>query len=207
MARCARRELPGGLTHVTARTVRKLPLFLTEADALAFLDLVDFVTLEVVDWTVLAYCLMPNHFHFVVDADVEELGNAMHRINGCYAQRFNRDHGFVGHLFQGRYHTKPIVDEAHLPGSLRYVVMNPVRAGLCARPENWRWSSYRATLGLAAVPRFLDVERALACLGGGDAAARRFRTFVEEQLARGADAGTVPGTVPSVAAFVPAARL
>lgn len=207
MPRRARRELPGGLAHVTTRTVRRLPLFLAETDALAYLDLLDFVTREIADWSILAYCLMPNHVHLVVDAEIEELARAMHRLNGLYAQRFNREHGFTGHLFQGRYHTEPIQDEAHLPGSLRYAVMNPVRAGLCERPENWRWSSYRATIGLAAVPRFLDVERALECFGGDLAASRRrFRDFVEQQLARMPDEGTVPGTVPSVAAFAAAAR-
>lgn len=207
MPRTARKELPGGLAHVTTRTVRRLPLFLTEMDALAYLDLLDFVTRDVADWSILAYCLMPNHVHLVVDAEIDELALAMHRINGLYAQRFNREHGFTGHLFQGRYHTKPIQDEAHLPGSLRYAVMNPVRAGLCERPENWRWSSHRATVGLAAMPRFLDVERALACFGGDLAVARRgFRNFVEEQLARRPEEGTVPGTVPVVAAFAAAAR-
>jgi putative transposase len=183
-------------------------LFVSEADALAYLGLLDFVTRDVADWSILAYCLMPNHVHLVVDAEIAELGLAMHRINGLYAQRFNREHGFVGHVFQGRYWTKPIQDEAHLPGSLRYVVMNPVRAGLCARPDNWRWSSYRATIALAAVPRFLAAERTLACFDADVTRARtRFRTFVEELLAKdGPDGGTVPGTVPSARAFAAAAR-
>jgi putative transposase len=212
MPRRARREFSGGLGHVTTRTVRRLPLFLTESDALAYLDLLDFVTRDVADWSILAYCLMPNHVHLVVNADIDELGHAMHRVNGLYAQRFNREHGFTGHLFQGRYHLKPIVDEAHLPGSLRYVVLNPVRAGLCARPENWRWSSYRATIGLAAVPRFLDLEQALGSIHSDAAKARaRFRGFVEEQLAFDAEAGTVeagtvPGTVPSIESFAAAGR-
>ena len=182
---------------MTARTVRKLPLFLDERDALAFLGVLDHVTRDVASWSILAYCLMPNHVHLAVDAEVDQLSLAMHRVNGLYAQRFNREHGFSGHLFQGRYHAKPIRQGAHLPGSLRYVVMNPVRAGLCARPEHWRWSSYRATVGLAARPRFLDVERALACFAADPAAARAaFRRFVEQELAQPPQAGTVPGTVP-----------
>ncbi len=153
---------------------------------------------EVADWQILAYCLMPNHVHLVVDAEIEQLSVAMHRVNGVYAQRFNRVHGFRGHLFQGRYHSKPIGDEAHLPGSIRYVVMNPVRAGLCERPENWRWSSYRATLGLAPAPPFLNVDRLLSSLSPDVRVARRmFRDFVEQQLAGAPEAGTVPGTVPT----------
>jgi putative transposase len=204
MSRRPRRELAGGLAHLTSRTVRRFPLFLGERDALAYLGLLDHVTREVADWEVLAYCLMPNHVHLVVDAEVEQLSVAMHRINGVYAQRFNRVHGFRGHLFQGRYHAKPIADEAHLPGSIRYVAMNPVRAGLCERPENWRWSSYRATLGLAPAPPFLNVDRLLSSLSADVRVARRmFRDFVEQELARAPVPGTVPGTVPSRAAAQP----
>ncbi|MEO5574719.1 MAG: transposase [Gaiellaceae bacterium] len=197
MGRCPRRELPGGLAHVTCRTIRRLPLFRTEADARASLDLLDHVTRDVADWRVLAYCLMPNHLHFVVDATVEQLSLAMYRFNGLYAQRFNRTHGYRGHLFQGRFHAKPIVDEAHLPGSIRYVLLNPVRAGLCSRPEHWRWSSYRACAGLEPARAFLDLERVLSCFGADKAAARAsFCSFVEDGIATARAGGQSPGLSP-----------
>jgi putative transposase len=197
MARAARREVGGGLAHVTARTVRRLPLFVEESDALAYLSQVDYVTREIAEWDVLAYCLMPNHVHFVVDAVVEQLSLAMQRINGQYAQRFNRVRGFNGHLFQGRFHSKPIRDEAHLPGSIRYVLLNPVRAGLCQRPEQWRWSSYRASIGLAPAPRFLALGRLLSCFGTEPTTARdELRRFVEAALDDPA-LGTDPGTDPT----------
>lgn len=200
MPRRPRREIGGGLAHVTARTIRRLPLFLTERDALSLLGTVDHVTRDIASWSILAYCLMPNHLHLVVDAEVDELSIAMQRVNGLYAQRFNREHGFTGHLFQGRFGSKPIADEAHLPGSIRYVVMNPVRAGLCARPEQWRWSSYRASIGLAPAPRFLDLERVLSCFGWDAVTSRdRLRRFIEEELPRTSE-GTVPGTDPLRAA-------
>lgn len=203
MARIARRELGDGLGHVTARTVRRVPLFLDGRDALALLSLLDYVTSDVADWEVLAYCLMPNHFHLVVDAEVDQLSLAMQRLNGSYAQRFNRVHGFTGHLFQGRFHTEPIHSEAHLPVSIRYVVLNPVRAGLCERPEQWRWSSYRASIGLAPIPRFLAVGRLLALFGVEPSSARdTFRSFVEAALPEPAP-GTDPGTVPAPAAGYP----
>jgi REP element-mobilizing transposase RayT len=180
-----------------------LPLFLNERDALALLALLDHVTRDVVNWEVLAYCLMPNHFHLVLDAELDQLALGMHRLNGVYAQRFNREHGFTGHLFQGRYHLKPIKDEAHLPESVRYVLLNPVRAGLCRRPEEWRWSSYRASVGLAAAPPFLALGRLLACFEVEPATARAaLRAFVEAALPS-EDAGTVPGTVPGRAAAYP----
>jgi putative transposase len=183
---------------VTARTIRRLPLFLNEGDALALLALVDHVTDEIADWTVLAYCLMPNHFHLIVEAEIEQLSVAMHYVNGTYAQRFNRVHGYRGHLFQGRFHAKPVREEAHLPQSLRYVLLNPVRAGLCERPEQWRWSSYRAAIALAPAPRFLSHARLAAALETSPAgAARVLREFVEAGLAAPPETGTVPGTVPA----------
>lgn len=177
--------------------MRRLPLFLDRRDALALVGLLEHVTRDIASWNVLAYCFMPNHMHLVVDADVDQLSVAMHRVNGLYAQRFNRVHGFTGHLFQGRYHAKPIRDEAHLPSSIRYVVMNPVRAGLCKRPESWRWSSYRATLGIAPAPPFLDIARALSCFGTHDAHSRdRLRRFVEAELPHVAEPGDSPGDCP-----------
>lgn len=192
----ARRELGDGFSHVTCRTVRRFPLFHTERDAVALLTLIDHVTRELVDWSVVAYCLMPNHTHLVVDATVDQLSVGMHRINGLYAQRFNREHGYRGHLFQGRFHAKQVGDEAHLPGSIRYVVLNPVRAGLCAHPRHWRWSSYRACAGLEPAPAFLDRERALSFFGGAAA----FCAFVEEALLDGSHGGQSPGLSPVLSA-------
>jgi putative transposase len=198
MTRPLRAEVAGGLAHVTARTVRRFPLFVDQSDARGMLWLLDHVTRDVADWQMLAYCLMPNHLHLVVDADVEQLSLAMQRVNGTYAQRFNRVHGFRGHLFQGRFHSEPIRDEAHLPESIRYVILNPVRAGLCQRPEQWRWSSYRASIGLAAVPPFLDVGRLLACFHSDPARARGvLSSFVEAALAAPEATGSDPGSDPS----------
>ena len=199
MARLARRELPDGLHHVTSRAVRRLPLFVSERDALALLSLVDHVTGKTARWKVLAYCLMPNHFHLVVEAEIAELSIAMHRVNGLYAQRFNREHGYRGHLFQGRFHATPILTEGHLPESVRYVLLNPVRAGLCERPEHWRWSSYRASIALASSPRFLSHDRLASALGTTPADVQEvLREFVESALPAQLRPGTVPGTVPPV---------
>jgi hypothetical protein len=125
----------------------------------------------------------------------------MRYVNGNYAQRFNREHGYRGHLFQGRFHTKPIREEAHLPGALRYVILNPVRAGLCKRPQDWRWSSYRACLGLAPARRFLDRDRAVSLFGVDPVYARAsMRSFIEHALpADDFGRGQSPGQSPSVA--------
>ena len=197
MARPPRIEVAGGLAHVTARTIRRFPLFIDQGDALALLSLLDHITRDLVDWRVLAYCLMPNHFHLVLDAEVEQLSLGMQHLNGKYAQRFNRVHGFRGHLFQGRFHSEPIRTEAHLPTSVRYVVLNPVRAGLCDDPEQWRWSSYGASIGLAPVPPFISLSRLLACFDRNPSRARHLlRAFVEAALAAPADPGSDPGSDP-----------
>ena len=172
-----------------------------ERDARFYLELIDHVTREVAEWSVLTYCLMPNHVHLVVDATVNELSLAMHRLNGLYAQRFNREYGYRGHLFQGRFHAKPIHDEAHLPGSIRYVVLNPVRAGLCAHPSHWRWSSYRACAGLQPASAFLDRERVHAIFGADETAAgASFCAFVEGGFAPAPTRGQSPGLSPTRAA-------
>lgn len=192
------------MAHVTCRSIRRLPLFDTEADARGYLTLLDHVTRDVAAWSVLAYCLMPNHVHLVVDSSVDQLSLAMHRLNGLYAQRFNRDHGYRGHLFQGRFHAKPVRDDAHLPGSIRYVLLNAVRANLCARPEQWRWSSYRACAGLEPPHPFLDVERVLAYFDADPELAKtRFCEFVADGIERTTARGQSRGQSPFRAAATP----
>ena len=88
-----------------------------------------------------AYCLMPNHFHLVVACDLGDLSDAMHHLNGMYAQRFNRRHERTGHLFQGRFAVRAIDDEAYLHDVCAYVLANPVRAGLCESVDDWPWSA------------------------------------------------------------------
>jgi hypothetical protein len=105
----------------------------------------------------------------------------MQRLNSAFAQWFNRRRRRVGHLFQGRYHASMIEEEPHLLEVSRYVVLNPVRAGLCETPESWRWSSFRATAGLASAPAFLAAGAVLRHFGADEAQARaRYRAFVHE---------------------------
>jgi REP element-mobilizing transposase RayT len=86
-------------------------------------------------WRIHVYCLLDNHFHLVVEGTLEDVSLGMHRLGGVYAQRFNERHDRVGHLYQERFHAKVIRDEEHLEDACTYVLANPVRAGLCASPE------------------------------------------------------------------------
>jgi REP element-mobilizing transposase RayT len=93
------------------------------------------------EWSVYAYCLMPNHYHLIVDTDREHLSAGMHRLNFLYAQRFNRRHDRVGHLFQSRFGAYVIESDEHLLAALHYVAENPVRAGLCPEAADWPWAA------------------------------------------------------------------
>jgi REP-associated tyrosine transposase len=87
---------------------------------------------------------MPNHYHLLIEYEAGNLGRGMQLLNGRYSRRFNERHGRVGHLFQGRYRIEPVTRDAHLLEACRYIVLNPVRAGLCSSPGEWPWSSYAA---------------------------------------------------------------
>ena len=125
----------------------------------------------------LAYCLMGNHYHFVLHTRQANLSLLMRHINGVYTQAYNRRHNKVGHLFQGRFKAILVDRDAYLLEVCRYVELNPVRAGMKRKPQTWPWSSYRAHVGLEATPEWLDTDGLHGYLLGrpvrGDADRRR----------------------------------
>jgi putative transposase len=164
MARPHRPLAAGLIYHVTARGNDKAPLFLTVADYEVFLS--GLAVARHLDALLChAYCLMPNHYHLLVETPRANLDDAMQRLNGTYATRFNRHHERTGHVFQGRYGTKLITDDSYALTVIRYIATNPVRAGLCTRPEEWPWSSHAATAGLAPPQPFLT-SRVIEWCGG-----------------------------------------
>ena len=110
-------------------------------------------------WHCLAYCLMDNHVHLLIETPHAGLGRGMQWLHGLYADTFNKRHGRSGHVFQGRYGAKRIKTDAQLWVTARYIARNPVEAGLCAEPGGWVWSSHAATVGACAAPAWLDVAR------------------------------------------------
>lgn len=177
IARPLRIEFPGALYHVLARGNRRQAIVRDGHDAERFLDVLARAA-ERHQLLVYAWCLMPNHYHLVVETPNGGLARALHYLNGVYAQAFNRRHQTVGHLFQGRYKAILVQREGYLLTLARYVVLNPIRAGLCKRPEDFRWSSYRATAGLEPAPPFLALGRVLAELGEGASVQAHYRRFV-----------------------------
>jgi len=182
MARPLRIEFPGALYHVTARGNAREEIFLDEADRRLFLEVLARVVSRF-GFVVYAYCLMGNHYHLLVETPRANLSLGMRQLNGVYTQAFNRRHGRVGHVLQGRYKAILVEKEGHLLEAARYVVLNPVRAKLCERADEWAWSSYQATAGAISSPLFLAGEEVVALFGSSQARAQeRYRAFVAEGL-------------------------
>ncbi len=179
MARPIRIEFPGAVYHITSRGNAKQRIFLDDKDYRNFLAILGDVAGEY-EWWCYAYCLMPNHYHLVLTTPSGVLSKGMRQLNGVYAQRFHHRHDSVGHLFQGRFRSILVDRDAYLLEVCRYVVLNPVRAGLVSKSDGWRWSSYKATAGLGPKPSFLASDRLLEHLGRDPAKTRRaFIRFVE----------------------------
>ena len=164
MARPLRIEFPGGLYHLTSRGDRREDIYLNDADRQRWLDLLGEVCVRH-NWLCHAYCLMDNHFHIVIETVDGNLSAGMRQLNGVYTQWHNRTHSRVGHVFQGRFKAIIVQRESYLLELARYVVLNPVRAGMCAVPEQWPWSSYRAMVGQAHRPNWLHTEWLLTQFG------------------------------------------
>lgn len=161
MARPLRLEFSGALYHITSRGDRREAIYLDDVDRDNWLMLLGEVCKRH-NWLVHCYCLMTNHYNLLVETPDANLSKGMRQLNGVYTQRFNRRHKLVGHLFQGRYKAILVQKEAYLLELTRYVVLNPVRAGMVDDVLNWPWSSYAAMLSLTDVPDWLECDWLLA---------------------------------------------
>jgi len=143
MPRLLRTTLPDGYFHAYSRAVHGTHLYADDQDRRLFLKML-MTTAKRRSWELHAVCLMGTHYHVVLRTTVEWLAAGMHWLNGVYAQRFNRRHGRFGHLFAGRYTARTIETEEYLASACAYVLLNPVRAGLCTKAEEWPWSGSRS---------------------------------------------------------------
>jgi REP element-mobilizing transposase RayT len=176
-----RAEVEAGTFHVYARGNDKRAIYGDDDDRRLYVRLLA-GTVRQFRWRLLAYCLMENHVHLLVETREPNLGRGIHRLHSSYAQRFNSRHGRSGHLFQGRYGCVRIESDEQLWTVAVYIAMNPVEAGLCRDAEDWTWSSHRAVLS-GHRPDWLDVPRLLDCFAaaGGDGKRRYAELFLKGQ--------------------------
>ena len=172
MPRKPREEVEGGVFHVFARGNDKRLIYRDDVDRRKYLRMLR-GTVRHFRWRLLAYCLMDNHVHLLLETPHANLGVGMQRIHGLYGRDFNSRHDRSGHVFQGRYGSVRIKTDEQLWAAAAYIAMNPVEAGLCCRPEDWPWSSHSMVLSDRA-PDWVDVAHLLEYFGaaGGDARQR-----------------------------------
>ena len=169
---------PDGVYHVISQGSNRQALFLLDAHRIAFLErLADVV--ERYELACVAYCLMGNHYHLLVQTPDARLSRALQRLNGGYSRAFNAAQNRSAHLFRNRFFSRHIDGDPYLATACRYIVRNPVRAGLCRDPAEWPWSSHRATAGLEPPPRFLSEVLIRAAFGADSAWRERYRDFVD----------------------------
>jgi putative transposase len=184
MARPLRIEFSGALYHVTSRGDRREAIFEDDEDRNLFLS----VLAEVVDrfnWMCHAYSLMTNHYHLVIETPDGNLSKGMRQLNGFFTQATNRRHNRSGHLFQGRFKGILVDKDSYLLELTRYVVLNPVRAGIVKHPGKYAWSSYQAMMGKVSSPKWLETDGLLSLFSKQRSAARRkYSEFVQEGIGR-----------------------
>ena len=203
MPRQPRNTYEGAFVHVNTRGNDRQGVYFDRADRLAFLQIFDRLQSKY-EWVVYAWVLMTNHYHFVMQIPRDGLSAGMRDLNGGFARWANQRRGRTDHLFGRRFFSREIVTDAHLLEACRYVVLNPVRAGLCKHPADWAWSSYRACAGICEPEPFLAPSAAHDLIESefGTEKSKRFdayRNFVLAGLEpTWPGANAVPGTVRRV---------
>lgn len=178
MVRPLRIEYPGALYHITSRGNAKQDIFLDVEDRKMFLRILARVVREH-EWRCYSYCLMSNHYHFLIETPKANLSRGMHMLNCTYAQKHNERHERVGHLLQDRFFSVIVDKEEYLLEVCRYIVLNPVRAGMVEDPVQYRWSSYRDITGNRKPPPFLDISYILSLFSQpGRSGVDEYRGFV-----------------------------
>ncbi len=182
MARPLRIAYPGAFYHITARGNERKNIFLNDRDREKFLSYLRSAT-ERYEAAIHAYCLMGNHYHLLLETPAGNLTEIMRHINGAYTTYFNIKRDRSGHLLQGRYRAILVDVDEYAEELSRYIHLNPVRAGLAARPEEYLWSSYQDYTGQRKNQEWLHQEVVLGFFGKKEAAARQnYRKFVEAAI-------------------------
>jgi putative transposase len=178
MPRPPRIQVAGGIYHVGIRGVRRTRIFRSAGDY----DLFETILADVVErfaWRCHTYCSMPNHYHLLVETPAPNLSVGMQRLNSTYAQWFNELHGFTGHVFERRFFSRLVESTYELLELVRYIVLNPVRAGICKEAGAWKPSGYLTLAGKSRREPFLTTDLVLGHFGRDvERAHEAFRKFV-----------------------------
>jgi REP element-mobilizing transposase RayT len=164
MPRAKRIHYEGAVYHVTSRGNERRKIFMDDADRWMFLRILE-ETIEDNEVVCHAWVLMDNHYHLLLETPGANLSSAMKHLNAIYTQKFNKKHHRSGHLFQGRFKAIVVEKDSYLKELCRYVVLNPVRAKMVKQPKDWKWSSYRSTVGLEKHEPWLEVDWILGQFG------------------------------------------
>lgn len=183
VARGNRRECPGSFSHVYNRGNNKAQIYFDREDYEKFLDCV-LKSQELFPFELISYCIMPNHFHLQIKIIEHSLGEIMHRICMNYARYFNKKYELVGHVFQGRYKSVIIENDAQLIRTSRYIHLNPVEANLVKNPVEYKWSSYGVYMG-KRTSKIVSPAKMIETFFGKDI--KRYRDYVEWDFDRSDD--------------------
>ena len=157
MARPLRIQYPGAMYHIISRGNGRMTIFHNDKDWMKFIQFMERV-IEKYNWICYAYCLMGNHYHMLLETPDANMVPGMKQLNQFYSQFYNWKYRRVGSVLQGRYKSWLVEREAKFLDNCRYIVNNPVEAGLIDHPSEWMWSSFRATRGIEKVPSFLETD-------------------------------------------------
>ena len=184
MARPLRIEYEDAYYHITTRGNEQKKIFKSDRDREKFLDYLESAT-ERYSAVIHAYCLMDNHYHLLIQTPAGNLSQIMQHINGAYTTYYNVKRKRYGHLFQGRYKALLVEADAYAQELSRYIHLNPVRAGMAEKPEEYRWTSYQSYINVKKKPEWLYTYFILSLFNRRAAAARKqYQSFVESMVGK-----------------------
>jgi len=182
VSRPLRIEYAGALYHVISRGNERRPIVRNDKDCTKRIEWLR-RTVETYGWRIHAFVLMPNHDHLFLETPRPNLSRGMQFLNGCYSSYFNKRHGRVGHLFQGRFKALIIERQGHYTEISRYIHLNPVRGQMVNNPEEWRWSSYPGYHSADKALDWVTYSSVLEEFGSSLTEARiYYRQFISEGL-------------------------
>lgn len=176
IARKLREWYPGAIYHLMHRGVRRTEFFSDETDYQVFLEILK-VALDKYQCKIHAYCMMTNHIHLLLETSEDEIGRFMKCLSERYAMYFNHKYQYRGHLFESRYKSCLVKEDSYFLQTSRYIHLNPVKARIVVKPEDYRWSSYQTMIALKD-DRITERNRTLAYFK--DNSILRYRDFVED---------------------------